>query len=214
MYISRVELNIHRNNTRSALASPQKLHASVEASFPSGNEPKERTLWRIDRLGDKYYLLALSRRKPDFAHIIDQYGWPAAEQGWETKDYDALLSKIKAGQCWQFRLRANPVHSVKEGEASRGKVYAHVTVKQQEKWLLDRAEKYGFSLNEGSFFVKQKEVKKFKRQGKTVTLGIVTYEGILNVTDRELFVNALTNGIGRAKAYGCGLLTIARCKNV
>jgi len=29
------------------------------------------------------------------------------------------------------------------------------------------------------------------------------------VSDREIFVQALTQGIGRAKAYGCGLLTVA-----
>ena len=36
----------------------------------------------------------------------------------------------------------------------------------------------------------------------------VMYEGILTVTDRDRFIGALTQGIGRAKAYGCGMLTI------
>ena len=36
-----------------------------------------------------------------------------------------------------------------------------------------------------------------------------TFEGMLTVTDRDAFVHALTHGIGRAKGYGCGLLTIA-----
>ena len=38
----------------------------------------------------------------------------------------------------------------------------------------------------------------------------VTYEGMLTVTDAELFRQALTQGIGREKAYGMGLLTIMR----
>ena len=38
----------------------------------------------------------------------------------------------------------------------------------------------------------------------------VTYEGVLTVTDTELFCKALTEGIGRGKAYGMGLLTVAR----
>lgn len=200
-----------------ALASPERLHAAVESSFPSSADKKFRNLWRIDRLGDALYLLVLSDGKPDFTHIVEQFGWPAAEQRWETKNYAPLLERIEVGQKWQFRLRANPVHSVKQPSNSqdqkptkRGKVYAHVTVQQQEQWLLDRAAKYGFSLQESSFRVVQQEVKKFQRQRNPVTLGIATFEGILEVEDVALFLRTLICGIGRAKAYGCGLLTIAR----
>ena len=35
-----------------------------------------------------------------------------------------------------------------------------------------------------------------------------TYEGVLTVTDEELFKAALVQGIGREKAYGLGMLTI------
>ncbi len=42
-----------------------------------------------------------------------------------------------------------------------------------------------------------------------VTLTTVTYDGILQITDADAFRRALTNGIGHAKAYGCGLLTLA-----
>lgn len=216
MYLSRIALNPQRKNTMTALASPQKLHAAVESSFPPDSPSNRRNLWRVDRLGRDLYLLVLSSRKPDYSHIVEQFGWPGSEQSWETKAYTPLMDRIEVGQQWQFRLRANPVHSVKQPggsdnqESKRGKVYAHVTVQQQEKWLLERAAKFGFSLGEGSFLVVQQEVRQFQRQRRPVTLGIVTYEGILEVTDRTLFLGALTGGIGRAKAYGCGLLTIAR----
>lgn len=217
MYLSRVALNPQRRSTMTALASPQKLHAAVESSFPPDLPKNGRNLWRLDKLGNALYLLVLSSEKPDFTHVVEQFGWPGSEQNWETKDYAQLTERIKAGQRWQFRLRANPVHSVKETvgsqaqePAKRGKVFAHVTVKQQEQWLLARAEKYGFKLPEGSFQVVQQEVRQFRRQGKPVTLGIATFEGILEVIDSALFLEAMVSGIGRAKAYGCGLLTIAR----
>lgn len=199
------------------LASPQKLHATVESSFPSSAGQDVRNLWRIDRLGNALYLLVLSNGKPDFTHIVEQFGWPSSEQKWETKNYAPLLERIEVGQKWQFRLRANPVHSVKQiadlhtqEHIKRGKVYAHVTVQQQQQWLLDRAANYGFRLQEGSFRVVQQEVRKFQRQRNRVTLGIATFEGILEVEDVALFLRTLTCGIGRAKAYGCGLLTITR----
>ncbi|MFJ1878227.1 type I-E CRISPR-associated protein Cas6/Cse3/CasE [Streptomyces chartreusis] len=48
-----------------------------------------------------------------------------------------------------------------------------------------------------------------KRRGKPVTLVTVTYDGRLEITDTALLRRTLTQGLGRAKAYGCGLLTLA-----
>ncbi|WP_340561934.1 type I-E CRISPR-associated protein Cas6/Cse3/CasE [Streptomyces sp. GSL17-111] len=47
------------------------------------------------------------------------------------------------------------------------------------------------------------------RKSQPVTLVTVTFEGRLEVTDPALLRRTLTQGIGRAKAYGCGLLTLA-----
>ncbi|MFQ6144591.1 type I-E CRISPR-associated protein Cas6/Cse3/CasE [Streptomyces seoulensis] len=42
-----------------------------------------------------------------------------------------------------------------------------------------------------------------------VSMVTVTFDGRLEVTDPDLLRRALTHGIGKAKAYGCGLLTLA-----
>src|SRR5690606_2525724 len=47
------------------------------------------------------------------------------------------------------------------------------------------------------------------RRGKPVTVVTATFEGRLEVTDPDALRRALTQGIGRARAYGCGLLTLA-----
>jgi CRISPR system Cascade subunit CasE len=36
------------------------------------------------------------------------------------------------------------------------------------------------------------------------------YKGVLCVTDTELFKTTLFNGIGRSKAFGCGLMMVRR----
>jgi len=41
-------------------------------------------------------------------------------------------------------------------------------------------------------------------------VAVIDFEGFLTVTDPNLFVASLVCGIGRAKAYGCGLMLIAR----
>ncbi|MDR0917354.1 MAG: type I-E CRISPR-associated protein Cas6/Cse3/CasE [Oscillospiraceae bacterium] len=208
-YLSRVEININRRDTVRALSSPQILHAAIAGSFPATQE-SGRTLWRIDTIGNHTYILLLSSAKPDFTHVVEQFGWPTSEQQWGTKDYGVLLSRIAVGQTWRFRLCANPTHSERSSDGSRGRVYAHVTVEQQRKWLLDRAEKHGFALDPDKFDVMSSEQRQFRRGGGTVTIGTAVFEGLLRVTDADAFKSALVNGIGRAKAYGCGLITIER----
>lgn len=43
----------------------------------------------------------------------------------------------------------------------------------------------------------------------TVTIARVTYGEMLEVTNPDALRRALTAGLGRARAYGCGLLTPA-----
>lgn len=46
-------------------------------------------------------------------------------------------------------------------------------------------------------------------QGRRMTFAAVTFEGVLEITDVDRFRAALVEGIGPAKAYGFGLLSIA-----
>lgn len=212
-YLSRVELNPYRRETIAALSSPQMMHAAVMASFPStGPIDGGRVLWRVDKVGVSTFLLIQSSTAPDLHHIVDQFGRPATGQGWDSIDYDQFLDTIEDGQTFRFRLKANPVHSI-PGDG-RGKVKAHVTVDQQREWLTSRAERNGFRIVQGgdgdSFDVVDRSIHRFRRGDSVVTLSMATYEGILEVTDRDTFVESLCNGIGRAKAYGCGMLSIAR----
>lgn len=50
--------------------------------------------------------------------------------------------------------------------------------------------------------------------GRPVSLLSVTFEGFLTVTDADLFRCTLTEGIGRGKAYGMGMLTVVRAVDV
>lgn len=216
MFLSRVELNSYRRETMRALGSPQIMHAAVMASFDSFSSERsdERVLWRIDRVGPSTYLLIQSGDRPDLHHIVDQFGRPDTGQTGDTIDYEPFLSGIESGQTWRFRLRANPVRNVPSGEPNvRGKVCHHVTSEQQLKWLLDRSEGLGVSMvNDGipTVSIVQREKRTFDRKGSKVTISMVTFEGVLTVVDRDRFLQSLRNGIGRAKAYGCGMITIAR----
>ncbi|KFI90190.1 type I-E CRISPR-associated protein Cas6/Cse3/CasE [Bifidobacterium ruminantium] len=225
MFISRIPLNKARYGARQLIGSPYKLHAAVECSFPPDAVRKNdegRILWRLDALtNDKgVWLYVVSPEKPDFTHIVEQAGWPMHEE-WETKNYAPLLERIAKGQQWHFRLRANPVRKASEDRGRRhraegivGKIQGHVTVDQQMQWLIDRSASHGFRIldNEAGqpdVIVKERHKEQFKRGNAIVTLATAVFEGHLEVTDADLFRGTLCHGVGRAKGFGCGLLTVA-----
>lgn len=207
LYLSRVRLNVKKRSTQLALASPNKFHGAVERCFLDKNE---RKLWRVDKLGNNYYLMILSPEKPCFSSIKEQFGFCGDMD--EIKCYDNFLQSIQKDSVWQFRLAANPTRSIDDGDKKRGKVVAHVSEKYQMEWLKKKALKNGFTvLTDGSCVV-ESEWKTFYKNdnGSRVRLKETVFQGILRVDDVKLFQNALVNGIGRGKAYGMGLITIMR----
>lgn len=221
MYLTRMELDLRRKKTMLAFANRRLFHGAVESAFEG---ERKRRLWRIDRLGNTSYLLLVSEDKPNLKSAFEQFGPYQKEAYWETKQYDKLFDCIKNGSTWQFRLTANPTVSSSKGrtkhnsqeqskeEGKRGSIYAHNVERYQREWLQKRAEKNGFHIDDENFAVVQSQWMQFtkREEGSRVSFISVTYEGILTVIDKEAFIKALTEGIGREKAYGMGMLTIMR----
>ncbi|MBW4722317.1 type I-E CRISPR-associated protein Cas6/Cse3/CasE [Saccharothrix obliqua] len=220
MHLTRFQINAARRASRSLLASPQKLHAAVMSAFPpSAPTPADgRVLWRVDRNQHQVLLYLVSPHRPDLTHLVEQVGWPTTHT-WDTRDYQPLLDRIKPGQQWAFRLKANPVgNRRKTSDSPRSQRFGHVTVAQQTDWLLTRAERHGFAVTLGEHkepdvAVRGREQLVFKRQSADVTLSTAVFEGHLEVTDADLLRATLINGIGPAKGYGCGLLTLAPARH-
>jgi CRISPR system Cascade subunit CasE len=213
VFLTRFEINPARRGARALLASPQRIHAAVLAAFPDGHSTptgQGRVLWRIDDSTHDVLLYIVSPEMPDLTHLAETVGRPL--HGWQTRDYSPLLGKLTGGDRWAFRLHANPVHNARRTEgAARTQRFAHVTVAQQTAWLLRQAQRHGFSVpgTEPDMIVRSRRTVKFARGERTVTLSTAVFEGQLRIEDPELFRAALTGGIGPAKGYGCGLLTLA-----
>ena len=208
MYLTRVKLDISKRETQLALSASGRFHGAIERAF---EQKQNRNLWRIDKLRGEYYILILSEEVPNLKGFMEQFG--DSKSSAETKVYDVLLNKITDNSVWRFRMVANPTHSIKT-KSGRGKVMAHVTPEHQMEWLKTKAAANGFELVEDNCFALANEWKNFYKNagGKDmrVRLMLVSYEGILRVTDVDAFRNALISGIGRGKAYGAGMLTISR----
>lgn len=204
MYISRVEIDDKNRRKIKNLTHLGAYHNWVENSFPAEVDAHERMrhLWRIDRLNGKRYLLIVSQNKPDLEKMT-QYGVACTAM---VKDYDHFIDKIANDQVMNFRLTANPTHR------ENGKVYPHITVEQQKEWLEKRSEHAGFQLlnNEAgspAFDIVNRDWPTLYHQ-RRVRLSRVSFEGLLKVTDSELFKQTLVQGIGREKAFGMGMITV------
>jgi len=218
MYLTRFEVNIARRDARALLSSPQSLHAAILSGFPAGSsaaEGGERVLWRLDQDSPQTLLFLTSPGQPDLTHLVESVGWPNTE-GWLTRDYSGFLGSLQAGQQWAFRLAANPVRSGKKtDDATRTQRFGHLTAAQQTEWLLARAARCGFVIPVGTggepdVAVRRHQVVRFSRKSATVTLSTAVFGGRLEVVDPLALRAALTGGIGPAKGYGCGLMTLAR----
>jgi CRISPR system Cascade subunit CasE len=220
-YLSRVKLNPARRAGRSVLGSRQAMHAAVLASFPGrlADRTSERVLWRLDAGEGEVLLYVVSPEQPDFTHLVEQAGWPTLPT-WESREYAPLLDRLEAGQPWEFRLTANPTRARPVKDGARSQRFGHVTVGQQQSWLVERAARAGFELPpapgpdgeqrpENGLVVRDRAVDRFRRGGGTVTLSRATFEGRLVVMDPSVLRGTLLGGLGPGKAYGCGLLTLA-----
>ncbi|MEU0570422.1 type I-E CRISPR-associated protein Cas6/Cse3/CasE [Nonomuraea sp. NPDC005983] len=227
MYLTRFRFNTARVGARKLLSSPQVMHAAVMSSFadiPIVSEDGPRVLWRIDRNSRaETYLYIVSPDKPDLTHLVEQGGWPQTGR-WDTYDYLPLLGRLAVGGLWAFRLTANPVHSIRRKADEPTKLTAHVGPRHQLQWLLERQERAGFKVvekpverqlipdhDQHELIVHDRRQLAFAKRGMKdpVTLLTVTFDGRLEVTDPDALRRTLTRGLGRAKSYGCGLMTLA-----
>ncbi len=158
---------------------------------------------------------------------------------YQSKDYTQFLERLREGQVFAFRLAANAARSGKRSaESERSQRFGHVTPSQQMAWLEQRSAKHGFSipplrsssrdggLSSNGFapngtdvqggpaveldaLVSGRHRSVFRRQEGRVTIVTTEFMGHLQVVDAKALRRTLTNGIGHARAYGCGLLTLA-----
>ena len=88
-----------------------------------------------------------------------------------------------------------------------------------EFWLKEKGARNGFELVHGESINSKKRLKiqaegyrwhPMPKKGREAGFSSVDFEGELQVVDPELFQAMLFNGIGPAKAFGCGLMMVRR----
>ncbi len=155
-----------------------------------------------DKGGDFYgrKILMLSNRAPN----MPEHG-------------ELLVKKIAASfldhSHYRFEVVINPTKREKLqrdglGKKVSGKVIAIRERDQIAQWFIDKAPQWGFEASPAHLEVGTITVKRFVKNGQVITQGQASLLGRLTVTDPEKFIRSFQQGIGRGRAFGCGLLQI------
>ena len=226
MFISRVKLRHDATDEKefwNHIGGAYKLHSLVWDLFADDPERNRDFIYRQDLVDGLPAFYCVSARQPNDRHGV----WHV-----ETKPYSPVMKK---DQKLAFMLRANPIRSKRDekpdAEGNR-KQHRHDVVmeaktllkqRQAERppeaeivqqagfiWLAMKGEANGFSLQEGEVRADGYTQHRFtKPKGKhPVTLSTIEFTGLLTVMDPELFVQALFNGLGPAKGFGCGFMMV------
>jgi CRISPR system Cascade subunit CasE len=140
--------------------------------------------------------------------------------------------QVESGESLYFKLRANPIVRKKEnGRAKdcdivmdakhqfkrKGQSYLNLFSMDElihnvgMQWLIRKGEHHGFMVKELDVKIDNYQEYSVKAAGKqSFALKTLDFEGKLKITDVNSFKTALFEGIGRSKAFGCGLMLVRR----
>lgn len=204
IYLSQLILNPASRMVQSERQNPYEMHRTLLRGFV-GRREEANVLHRleINRYSGVMALLVQSTVPPDW-HPLTEVGqgqYLLASPVWKSVDLE-----LPEGRILRFRLVANPTRRRSSGKGHKpGPRYALYKEDAQSAWLHEKAQKRGFRLID----LQISRPYKYDDVKRALTLHTVQFDGHLQITDAALFIAALQTGIGPAKAFGCGLLSLA-----
>ncbi|MFY0991209.1 type I-E CRISPR-associated protein Cas6/Cse3/CasE [Halomonas sp. C05BenzN] len=137
---------------------------------------------------------------------------------------------LEVGDRLAFRLRANPTvaksvsgkrgqradvlmaakYPFEAGRARTSNACTEAMDHAAREWLVTRVESWGFRLPVEPEVGAYRQHALPKDKGRPIRFSSVDYEGLLEVTDPGRLIETLAQGVGRAKAFGCGLMLVRR----
>lgn len=206
MYLSKLILNRSR---RAILWSTRPYRVHQRLCMACGDDP--RLLFRIEATPDGTVILAQTHHEPDWGAAFGAFPVLAGEPRVKPVDWP-----LREGQVLSFRLHANPTRRLCHGHDAKGCPRGNVRVpiyaeEEQRDWLARKGETNGFrplrvDVRRDPLLVET--VKRGRGAGHRITLASTRFDGLLAVADAARLRAALEAGIGSAKAFGYGLLSL------
>jgi CRISPR system Cascade subunit CasE len=196
MFLSRL-LILKNRAGMNWLSNPYRVHQRLCMA----GEGDPRLLFRIEETDAQNSILVQTRLLPDWQRGFRDL--PVLAVPPEVKEVNLALAQ---GQRCRFRLLANP--TLKREGRRLGLLQDH----QQRAWLERKLAEVGavplgfWVVNRG---LRQSEKNPLKETQAQVHVAVL-FEGVLEVKAPQALVNGVLAGIGAAKGYGFGLLSLAR----
>lgn len=211
-----IPLNIRSREVRADLTDSQRLHTRIMRMFPHADRTQNRVLYRVDGAMSEPMLVLQSEVQPDAKMLPVGYVRGTLRMRDDLAD---AYEQIQGGHRLRFRLRANVTKKLATHQTAQGKRVAITDAVAQMEWLIRKGDQAGFVLLPDPFAVDGYAVTVIdegreyglRRHGEDVaklTHVAIRFEGVLTVSDAVRFRDALRQGIGPAKAYGFGLLSV------
>lgn len=197
MYLSKVWINWHWAK------DPYQLHRAIWQLFPGRPDDQRDFLFRVEDVqpGRGAAVLLQSQQAPESADVANVLA---------SKDYSLPLVQ---GVRLRFRLRGNPIKSIKDNRQrlnAKGEIKScRVPLIHEEEQLQWLARKLEVAAQLETARVVEEQPLYFRKSDTGGKIKPVCFEGILVVKDTEQFKGLIEQGIGPAKAMGCGMLSIA-----
>ena len=217
--------NRYRIHQRLCMGFPSPIRRRGDATFQQPFRPadfgeghvhvarQEETgfLFRVDPVpGGRAVILVQSAVAPDWDYAFHNAGFLPAGPAQVREFAPAFV----AGQELRFRLEVNPTKKVDTKSGSDGKRRngrrVPVAVEAFPEWLDARAADGGFAVEHDATTVQPgfAYFSKTRKAGGT-RLRSARFDGLIRVLDPERFEASLVGGIGPAKGFGFGLLSVS-----
>jgi CRISPR system Cascade subunit CasE len=219
LYLARITLNPASRDVQRDLSDAKQMHTTMMRLLPDdmGEDPRKQAnlLFRVED-GPRGATVLAQATLP-----LQPERLPSGYARTELKDISPVLHILQAGMAVRYRIDLNPTRSVR-GEGSvegttasgrpklpRGKVRA-LSGAAADAWWRERAASSGLEIKtllpDAAAWPPQR--RGVSARHRAITFALCRYDGIATVTDPARLRVALTEGIGRAKPYGAGLLSL------
>ena len=202
MFLSQLTLNPRCADARRDLGSAYEMHRTLSRAFTSNSATQpSRFLWRLESnaIGWKPpVVLVQSQTAGDWSALENIADYLAADVEHKRLDLAALLQQDAS---MRFRFLANPTVT------RNGKRLGLAVEADQLTWLERQGAKHGFQAEFA--LISGQDLLESKKNSHRLTIQQVLFEGRLRVVDPSNLAEALVLGIGPAKSFGCGMLSVA-----
>ncbi|MET7903875.1 type I-E CRISPR-associated protein Cas6/Cse3/CasE [Streptomyces anthocyanicus] len=193
--IARIRLNPYSRTVQRDLRDATQMHRTVMRLAPDnlGDSPRRTAglLYRVDETTTTSTLLIQG-------NTLDPSRLPADYGHADLKDLTPMFTALRKGLPVSYRV---------EHKGQRGRIIP-LSGPDADQWWMQRAADAGLQLH----VLTHTNLDAARPRGAdaaSMRHSLIRYDGTATITDPDALTQALLAGIGRGKAYGAGLLSLA-----